>query len=73
MSEEFAQRTTLGDRVAAFIVGFCVGGVIDFGLYAFGQVDSRTILIAVALGCGLLAAFAWNQFWKFVSTYFNDL
>ena len=73
MSEEFAQRTTFGDRVAAFVVGVCVGAVVDFGLYTFGEVESRNILLAVALGCGLLAAFAWDAFWKFVSAFFNEL
>jgi hypothetical protein len=73
VSEEFAQRTTFGDRVAAFLVGSCVGAVVDFGLYAFAEVESGAILCGVAIVFGLLAAFAWNQFWRMLAAFFDYL
>ena len=59
-----AMKETFADRVAAFVVGCIVGLVVAWWALTFEGVESTRALIGIVVGCGLLAAFAWNWMWE---------
>jgi flagellar biosynthesis protein FliQ len=66
-------KETLADRAAAFIIGCLVGLFVAWGAMTYQSIDSRPMLLGIVIGCGLVAAFAWNWLWDLIVALLNML